>query len=108
VQFRLGAHQNLTVEEAVGLLAGLGAQLQIAVDALAEGPRQFFGRRALEMNHIPQPGDDSRKGVFFRIEVDGTADIAFVFHHGLTPALTRNWRTASTAPFLVSGRGCGR
>jgi hypothetical protein len=37
VQLRLGTDENLAVEGAVGSLAGLGAKLQIAVDALAEG-----------------------------------------------------------------------
>jgi hypothetical protein len=55
VQFRFSAHQNLSVERAVGLLAGLGAKLQIAVDALAEGARQLRGGSSLEMNHIRSP-----------------------------------------------------
>src|SRR5665213_2560199 len=56
VQFRLGTHQNLSVERAVGLLAILGAKLDIGVDAFTEGARQFRGRSSLEMNHIAQPG----------------------------------------------------
>ncbi len=91
-----------------GCWPGLGAKLQIAVDALAEGARQLRGRSSLEMNHIPKPCHRAGKCLILRIEVDGSGGITLVFHHGFTPALVRNWRTASTAPFLVSGRGCGR
>jgi hypothetical protein len=41
VQFRLGADQNLFILGPVGLLAALGAKLQIAVDALVKGTLQL-------------------------------------------------------------------
>ena len=87
VQFRLGARQNFSVEGAVGLLAGLGAKFQIAVDAPAEGALQLRRSPALKMNHIPKPGDRAGECLILRIEVDGASGITFVFHHGFTEEL---------------------
>jgi len=61
MQLRLGANENLSVEGAVGLLAVLGAEFQIAVDALAKGAFQFRRSSSLEMNHVAQPGDGAGK-----------------------------------------------
>lgn len=75
VQFRLGARQNFSVEGAVGLLAGLGAKFQIAVDAPAEGALQLRGRPSLKMNHISKPCDCAGKRLVLGIEIDWAGGI---------------------------------
>ena len=80
MQPRIGAEQNLAIEGTVGLLAGLGAELQIAVNALAEGALQLRGRSSFKMKAIPKPCDRAGKRLVLRIKINGSSGITFVFH----------------------------
>ena len=107
MKLRRNAGDELARKWFVRLLATLLAEREVIVNRFLEGRLQFGNGFALEGDNVPRVEnlavEDSRLVVEFNF-----ANIAFVFHHGITPASIRNRRMERTAPLSVSFCGCGR
>src|SRR5947209_3381185 len=101
------ARHELTREGLVRLFPALRAECEIIVDRSLEGCFQFGDALSLEGDHVARVEDFAMENPRFVVEFD-FANITLVFHHGVTPAWTRNRRMERTAPLSVSFCGCGR
>src|SRR5947209_1965066 len=90
-----------TRERPVGLLAQFLAELQVIINRVPERLTDLIDRRAFERDHIGDVNDSAVKNASLLVYLD-LAGIAFIRHHGMTPAFFRKSRISSTVLSLAS------
>jgi hypothetical protein len=82
-------------------LPAFGAERQIVVDRLPEGPLDLIDGPSLKGDHVPQTDHLAVEDVRLVVKFD-LARVALVLHHDLIPPSSRKRRMDFTAPRSVT------